>query len=155
MSIQTQGAGAGESLPRPVGAPRNRVSRHKRILLAVFAAALLGLGALLCPIGYFVYEAGIRHPTTYSFALDTKTQITEASALDLTKRALELDGWRSSGLQPVRLSEGNPDKTEVYLKRDAGEKPVGYVRWRNGKWDLSVKVERQTGGAVCTVYVLE
>ena len=132
----------------------NKRQKVSRIALGVLLLLLVAWAAYFAHVAY---EIWIRPPTAYLFALDPKSEITESLALELTRRAVELDGAKSTGLQPVRFREGNPDKMDLYWQRESaeGSPAVGHVRWRSTKWEYWVELEQEPGQARCTVSKLE
>lgn len=119
---------------------------------------LLVMGALSLVIVHFCILAALQlfvRSSEYRFVFPTKKRLTEQDAIDLTKRALILDGKRSDAMRPVLSGHKDADGREVFFCRKGGDSDEGWVLWwlerPDHEWEYSVGITREGDMVVCTI----
>ena len=104
---------------------------------------------------YMLTQHNYRKLPEYRFPFPAKKRLLEQDALDLSKRALIMNGKHSNGMHPVLSGHKDIDGHDVFFCRKDGNSDEGWVLWwleRSGhKWEYSVGITREGDEVVCKI----
>ncbi|MDZ7620268.1 MAG: hypothetical protein U1E05_24975 [Patescibacteria group bacterium] len=119
---------------------------------------LLVIGALSLVMFHFCVLAVLQvlsRPAKYRLAFSATKRLTERDAIEVTKRALVLDGKQSHAMRPVPSGHKDADGREVFFCRKNGDSDEGWVLWwlerPDHEWDYLVGITREGDEVVCTI----
>jgi hypothetical protein len=128
--------------------PTTRRSLAQLIITIIVAALLLAIAGLLC---IWLYVVIYTTPTEHRFPLDADVELTQDVAIELSRKALILDGKAKETMRPVAgWSDG-----ETLFMRSKSNPQEGQVLWWVSRpeytWEYSVTVRRNGGEIVCSI----
>ncbi len=119
---------------------------------------LIGLAALILIGVHFSILAAldlITKPSEHRLPFPADKRLTEREAIELTRRALILDGKRSDAMRPVPSGHKDSDGREmVFLTREKGAEEGSVLWWLERPacdWEDSVSIRREGDEVVCTI----
>jgi hypothetical protein len=118
------------------------------IVVVVVGSILLHLCVLAALQVYF-------RSSEYRFPFPAEKVLTEQDAVELSKRALILDGKRSDTMRPVLSGHKDAEGHEVIFCTGPDNPDRGWVLWSLGRpdrlWEYLVVVTRQGDEIVCII----
>jgi hypothetical protein len=118
----------------------------------VFAGFALLLVVLVVYVLAVQYS---RKPAEYRFPFPATKRLTEKDAIELSRRAMILDGNRSDAMHPVLSGHKDPEGHEVFFCRRGGSSDEGWVLWwlerPDHQWEYSVGIAREGDEVVCRI----
>jgi len=117
--------------------------------------AVLAVSLFVLPLIYVLTGQYFRKPSEYRFPFPAEKRLTEQDALNLSRRAMILDGKRSDGMHPVLSGHKDADGRELFFCRKEGNSDEGWVLWwlerPDHEWEYSVGIAREGDEVVCTI----
>jgi hypothetical protein len=143
----------GENLTADRSKPPDYPRRSKWLAYGVPLTVVLGV--LLLPYLYFALVMHFTKPSEVRIAYPAERQLTEQEAIELSKRALDLDGKRSDGMHPVASGHKDSEGRDIIVlrsshKRDTG-KVLSWLERPDCTWEYSVGISRERDEVVCTI----
>lgn len=120
-----------------------------RIVLYMAAGLAVLMTLVVAGIIIFMWP-WLRSPPTYRFPLPPETALTEAIAVDLSKKALAAEGVATEGIRPIPC-----DDEGHYFAVNRNDRESGRIRWATPHGYYSVRVEREGRQIACRVYRLK
>jgi hypothetical protein len=122
------------------------------IACGLFAGLVLLLVVLVACVHVVEY---FRKSPEYRFPFPAAKPLTEKDAIELSKRAMILDGKRSDVMHPVLSGHKDSEGREVFFCRRGGTSDEGWVLWwlerPDHQWEYSVGVAREGDDVVCRI----
>ena len=122
--------------------------------VVLYIAATLGvlIAFVVTAIIIFMWP-WIRPSPTYRFPMPPGTALTEAIAIEVSKKALVADGRESAGMLPIPYRDASQRREgeNVYFAVNTIDPNAGYVLWTTGDGSYCVHLVRSDNETVCQV----
>lgn len=110
---------------------------------------------LVVPIAYVPAVQCFRKPLEHRFPFPATKRLTEKDAIELSKRAMILDGKRSDAMHPALSGHKDSEGREVFFFRRGGSSDEGWVLWwlerPDHQWEYSVGIAREGDAVICCI----
>lgn len=125
----------------------NRKHKFVFILAAVVALSLVGPFACM----FVIHQS--RRPRAYRIPFPAVELLTDEGAIELSKRAMILDGKYTTEMRPVARGHTDARGRETFISRNAdGSVEILWWLGRPGYlWEYAVRVKRDGDDAVCSI----
>jgi hypothetical protein len=114
------------------------------------------VGSILLHVCLVVALQVYYRPSEYRFPFPAEKALTQQEAIELSRRALILDGKRSDTMHVLSSGHQDAEGHDVLFGRDRDNLDRGAIRWSLGPPDLarkySVVVTRHGNEIICLIY---